>query len=62
MEMKIVPKLQFLSPQRTSSTAKVEGAIRKSATLEVEVHKEAEVQKEPDTALGQSATSMQEQI
>jgi hypothetical protein len=51
MEMQTVPKPQVLSPQRTPSMTKVEGAIEKSATPEVEVHKEAEVpevQKEPD--------------
>jgi hypothetical protein len=65
MEMQTVPKPQVLSPQRTPSMTKVESAIEKSATPEVEVHKEAEVpevQKEPDMASGQSATSLQEQM
>jgi hypothetical protein len=64
MNMQARPKLQVLSPHRTSSMTKVEGAMR-STTLEAEVHKEVEipdVQKEPETILGQSVAIMKEQM
>jgi hypothetical protein len=63
-QMQMVEKLQVQSPQHTSSMTKVEGAMG-SATLEVEAHKEEElpeVQKEPETTSGKSATSTQEQM
>jgi hypothetical protein len=64
-ETQIVPIPQAPSPQHPLSTINVESAIQRGGTTETMVQKEAEVpevQKEPETASGQSATSLQEQL
>jgi hypothetical protein len=66
-KMQTIPNSQVLSPQRTSSTTKVEGAIEKSATPETEADKEAEIPEvqnlqEHDMTLGLSATSVREKM